>query len=129
MGDEPAYPFTCKDNKVIIGVKSKYYRYEKLGDRDFYTLKIKCDRMKATIPSNRIPESYNRRRLFFGDNLSKKFEVHLKARELGKDGDDSSSDRKSYEKRSDSKSDKKAAKESKKEKKDDKKGASKEKAD
>merc|ERR1712062_828686 len=68
----------------------------------------------------------DRRRLFFGDNLSKKFEVHLKARELGKDKDDSSSDDKSYKKSSDSKSDKKAAKETKKE---DKKSASKEKED
>jgi len=58
----------------------------------------------------------DRRRLFFSD-LEKKFEVHLKARELGKLKDGSSSDDKSSEKSSDSsdsKSDKKAAKEAKK---------------
>merc|ERR1711941_135381 len=59
-----------------------YYRYDKLGDRDFYTLKIKCDKMSVTIPSDRIPDSFSRRELFFGD-LEKTYQVKLRTKETG----------------------------------------------
>jgi len=58
----PQYNYQCKEGSVITAVRSKYTRLDSLGGRDFYTLKIKCGKLKGEDDPNLKPANWN-----FGD--------------------------------------------------------------
>lgn len=54
----PRYNYQCKKTYVVTGVRSKYLRVDSLGGRDFYTLKIKCGKLKGEHDPNLRPSDW-----------------------------------------------------------------------
>jgi len=55
----PRYNYQCKESYVVTGVRSKYLRIDSLGGRDFYTLKIKCGKLKGEDDPNLKPTDWH----------------------------------------------------------------------